>query len=262
MYPPNLNPRRQLRWNHVATTGGRRDRAGTHAMMRALIAGALALIPCSGPRDAAAQVHGTVVDAGGRPLPFVVVTTLPPWMLPVPSSGDEIGYRTMTDIAGRFIVPDTLIRRGTIWIGALGYEGVEEAVQPGDTIAHVMRRAFYFHGHGVRVGLAADPRVSIRPGHGLQRSEEPLLVGRDYEIVVSVAGSQCEDIGSTQARKDGNSIAIAVSVIRRHDTCTLAYVEREVVLPISFAEPGVTQIRIVGRWKDVVRTLRVSSGSQ
>lgn len=204
-----------------------------------------------------AQFRGRVIDQSGRPLPFVTIATQPALLRGTNEFVDEPSYRTLTDLAGEFQIPDSLLPRDALWAGALGYSEAKVGVDGRRNILITLRRGGQSDDGVLHLGLAADPQLVLRLESSGSIGNQDLRVGREYDFIVTMHGTKCEEPGATLAEKKGSSVTIAVSVVLRRNVCTLAYVEHEVAVPLVFDRPGLIEVRVIGRWSDVLRTFNV-----
>ncbi len=214
---------------------------------------------------AKAQIRGVVTDEGGRPLPLVTVRT---GFSVSPNDPDpsrmQPNHHTATDLDGWFTVPDSTAEGDTLWFSTRGYADLGRAVAAGDSIAVVMQRTEPGAMGTARTGLVEAPRLILREVNGPELLfPMGAVVGRDLELVVTVAGGHCVEFGPTLARQSDNHVVVAVTEIHvRRGVCTLAFVERDLTIPMRFMKPGLASINVVGRWADIELTVRVRATSR
>ncbi len=219
--------------------------AASTGIVRGLVR-ACVLLPwlSGGPTPADAQLRGTVVDAGGRTLPLVVVV-----------SRTRNGFLGMlTDAHGRFAFGGRPHARGDrIELNAMGFRPTTIRLQGNETeIAVTMEPDSASATLGWTVGLADTFDVAIvGPEGNAVALGNSVVTGRHYRIELTLHGQQnCTRLGPVPVVAEPGRVTIAVGVYQRREGCSEAITTLVQTVDHAFDRAGPVQLRLVGRWHD------------
>ncbi len=209
-----------------------------------------ALVGVGQPRGAAAQLTGVVVDPGGRPLPYAVVTS---------RTGN--GFLALpTDVRGQFTFPGRPHRAGDrLEVRYAGFRSAERVVADGDSLVTiVMHPSDTRDATGWTVGLPVDPRLRIERTDGsVLGPADSARIDEAYRFAVSAGAPEtCVRAGPSGITSRDGAVVVVMTVFVADRQCAGAG-------PVSadlrhvFTAAGTVEIRVAGRRRDVVRRVMV-----
>lgn len=187
------------------------------------------------------DIKGTVTDRGGRPLPFVVVT-----------SRTANGFLSVwSDLQGEFAFPGRPhTTNSSISFASAGFERKSVRVGTGNTsMSVVLESAHSPLGRGWAIGLSGPVAVRV-----LRDDASPLdrldgmMVDRTYTLELRTVGSgSCMRKGPAQIRVDSTFVRAGAAVFQRGGACTRDAREHVWRVPFVVTTAGEGEIQVVNR---------------
>ena len=209
----------------------------------------LAVVGAASPHQVDAQVTGVVTDPSGRPLPFVVVT-----------SRTRNGFwAVLTDARGRFDFRTRPHANGDqIRLHTAGYrDALARLTGPRADLAVTLQPTSDEPIVGWTIGLPHEPSVEIQRASDAQPLNGAPRAGEVYQIVIAAQSEECVRPGEWIVTRDSARITVVPGAFVRSGNCAVSTEPAAWVVDHTFEQMGTTEIRVRGRWRDVVLTLNI-----